>query len=36
MLPTGEELFHADGRRGITKPTIACRNAANAPNKAIE
>jgi hypothetical protein len=29
-------MFHADRRRGITTPTIACRNAANAPNKAVQ
>jgi len=27
------ELFHTDGRRGMTKLIVAFRNFANAPNK---
>jgi len=27
----GAELFHVDGQTGMTKPTVAFRNPANAP-----
>jgi hypothetical protein len=32
----GAELFHADGKRGMTKLMTAFRNFANAPNKRKE
>jgi hypothetical protein len=31
----GAELFHADGRTGMTKLIVAFRNFANAPNNAF-
>jgi hypothetical protein len=34
--PVEAELFHADGRRDMTKLTVAFRNFANAPKTHIE
>jgi len=31
--PLGAELFHADGRTDMMKPTVAFHNFANVPNK---
>jgi len=31
VRPVGAELFHADGRKDITKLTAAFRNCADAP-----
>jgi hypothetical protein len=31
IRPMGTELFHADGRRDMTKLIVAFRNSANAP-----
>jgi hypothetical protein len=33
IRPVGAELFHADGRKDMTKLTAAFRNFANAPQK---
>jgi hypothetical protein len=31
IRPVGAELFHADGRAGMTKPTVDFRNFVKAP-----
>ena len=33
IRPVGGEMFHADGRTGMTKLWVAFRNFANAPEK---
>jgi hypothetical protein len=35
IRPEGAELFHADGRRDMTKLPVVLRNYANAPTKYI-
>jgi hypothetical protein len=35
LRPVGAELFHADGQTGMTKPTVAFRNFANAPKNSF-
>ena len=33
IRPVGADLLHADGRTGMTKLIVACRNFANRPKK---
>ena len=35
IRPVGAELFHADGRTGMTKLTVAFRNVSRAPDNEI-
>ena len=36
ILPVGAELFHAEGKTGMTKLITAFHNFAKAPNKRTE
>jgi hypothetical protein len=33
--PAAAELFHSDGQTDITKPKVAFRSFANAPNNSV-